>query len=88
MEYIWSKLSIPLALFEFECSIAVSVSYPVGAPAGIFLVSGVVCLVIMNMCWGGAARVFLEYLRHLVSWFCGVENKIPVASLMPTWLHI
>ena len=63
MEYIWSKLSIPLAFFDFKCSIVVSVSFPVGAPAGIFLVSGVVCLVIML---GSCCKVVLE-----ISWLSG-----------------
>ena len=60
MENVWSKLSRPLALFGFECSIVVFVSFPVGTSAGIFLVSGVVCLVIML---GRCCKVVLE-----ISW--------------------
>jgi hypothetical protein len=52
MEYVWSKLSRSLDLFDFKCSIVFFVSFPVGAPAGKFLVSGDVCLVIMlGRCW-------------------------------------
>jgi len=63
MKYVWSKLSRPLAFFDFKCSIVVFVSFPVGAPAGIYLVSGVVCLVIML---GRCCKVVLE-----ISWPSG-----------------
>jgi hypothetical protein len=63
-------------------------SFLVGAPEGIFVVSGVICVVILHICWGGAARLSLKRSCHLASWFCGVASSRPVASLMPAWLDV
>ena len=82
------KLSGPLALFDFKCLIMIFISFQVGAPEGIFVVSDVICVVVVQRCWEGAARLSLKYSCHLINWFCGVTRKRPVVSLMPAWLNV
>ena len=63
------RLSRPLALFNIKCLIAIFISFPMEAPEGIFVVSCVFCVVIMHICWGGAARLFFKNI--LAIWSVG-----------------
>ena len=82
------RLSRPLALFDFQCLIVVFILFPVEASEGIFVMSGVIWVEVILICWGGAARLVLKYSCYLVSWSRRVASNRPAASLMPVWLHV